>query len=481
MAPRVVVLISVDDMRFDAPSCETDTRYLDRAGLAGIRDTPTWDAVADAGTRFSRACTTCTYTPPAHASMFTGLLPPHHGVRAFMRSRLPSQIPTLASILAGAGFTTIASIDMAPMFSLLGLAAGFQRVIHLDDAATLDAVAATDGPAFLFAHFEDVHPPIRESLAPPEAGYNDDFYDELIATCEAFGLEPPVHGDRASAVSASSRLRVELERRHLVGAVELPRYLLGVNKFDGGRLATFLTGLERVADPSETLLILTSDHGQGVIPAHRMGDATIPQKFDHGEVVCDEVLRIPLVISGAGVTPGVCDTPVSLADIAPTVLEACGVAAPGPMDGRSLLPAVHGGAIEPSSTYAEVWFHDRGELSAYLRASVAAGHLLEEGYATSLHERTVREGRCKLVIDARGRAALFDVDRDPYEEVDLLAQSLALGASGLQGVDPALVGRLHHVIREVDDSTTAIIDTDAPSSEDLAQIEESLRSLGYVD
>ena len=53
MAPRAIVLISVDDMRFDAMSCVDDTRYLDRAGLAGIRSTPTMDALATRGTRFT--------------------------------------------------------------------------------------------------------------------------------------------------------------------------------------------------------------------------------------------------------------------------------------------------------------------------------------------------------------------------------------------------------------------------------------------
>lgn len=496
------VLISVDDMRFDAFAAETDTRYLDRSGLAGIRRTPALDALAARGARFSHAFTTCPYTPPAHASMFTGLYPVRHGVRAFMTNGLSEQVPTIATHLQKAGFRTVASIDMAPMFALLGLTAGFDRVVHLDDAATFAAIGeATEGgaPVFLFAHFEDVHPPVGESLAPPEPGYNDDFYEDLAAMCDAFGIAYDRDAGRAEAIAASGRLRKALENRRQIAAVELPRYLAGVNKFDSGRLALFFDGLWNVLDPDDTVIMLTSDHGQGVIPSHRMVDRSIPQKFDHGEAVLDELLRVPLIVAGPGIPAGLApDAAVSLVDLVPTILEMAGVVAEPDLDGRSLAPVFRHEEIEPSSAYAEVWYHDRAELSSYLRASVAAGGLLAEGYRTTLHEQTVRAGNMKLVATPDGpmniavadgpRAvpslAIYDVDRDPYEEVDLLAQSVALESAGLPGLDArsvaslrAELARIAHLTIEPEANAASV----SPGSEDLAEIEDHLRTLGYVD
>ena len=61
--PKRVILISIDDLRFDALSCVEDTRYLDRFGLAGLRDTPTLDGIAERGVRFRQAVSSASYTP----------------------------------------------------------------------------------------------------------------------------------------------------------------------------------------------------------------------------------------------------------------------------------------------------------------------------------------------------------------------------------------------------------------------------------
>ena len=71
MAKRVI-LISVDDLRYDALSCEPDTRYLDRYGLAPMRDTPTLDRLAASGARLTQRRPTTTRRPSAPAAAATG-------------------------------------------------------------------------------------------------------------------------------------------------------------------------------------------------------------------------------------------------------------------------------------------------------------------------------------------------------------------------------------------------------------------------
>ncbi|HYU44056.1 MAG TPA: sulfatase-like hydrolase/transferase, partial [Vicinamibacteria bacterium] len=70
-ADAPVVLVSIDTLRADHLAA-----YGYRAGR-----TPHLDALARDGVVFEDVYSHCPLTLPAHASLFTGLLPPHHGVR----------------------------------------------------------------------------------------------------------------------------------------------------------------------------------------------------------------------------------------------------------------------------------------------------------------------------------------------------------------------------------------------------------------
>jgi hypothetical protein len=540
---RRILLISIDDLRFDALSCESDTRFLVRHGLEAMRDTPNLDRLAEAGTRFPVTITTAPYTPSSHASMLTGLYPPAHGVRAFMTNPMATHVTRLPEMLREAGFRTIASLDVAPMFQLLGLTQGFEDVIYLDDAEVGRRCAdAASDPLFLFCHLEDVHPPVRESLQPPSEDYNQDVVEEMRQITMNLGLPWDLGNrpERQQLVTASNRLRRFLERRGMVTAVELPRYLAGVNKFDAGRFSHLWSIIGPHFDNDDSLVIITADHGQGTIAASRMADRTIPQKFDHGEALLEELLRVPLlaICPGLGAAGNVVSETVSLVDIAPTILDAAGLRPPS-MQGRSLVPALSGDRIEPSVAYAEVWYHDRPTLSRYLKGCLSEGRLLAGGYHTFLHERSVREGDMKLVVRGAGpevadlettpeasieqmferclgrlatppeievlsrelsegvrtrldlvdaisklepRTMLFDMSRDPFEEIDLLSQTAALRAQGMTDRVGAVVDRLMARLDALDGSPDEERMGDAGlTQEEMAEVEDHLRALGYVE
>lgn len=514
---RNVILISVDDLRFDALSCVSDLRYLKRHGIAGIRSTPNMDALAARGVRFADAFSTAPYTPAAHASMLTGLLPPRHQVRAFMTNPLPSGIPTLASLMAANGYRTVASLDVPDLFGVLGLANGFQDVIGSSDEEVWTTLASSSQPFFLFMHLEDVHPPVYESLRPPDETYNEDFYDELETLSRLLGVRSSASSDRSldidarrsAAVAQSGRIRQLLEQAHAVSSVELPRYLGGVNKFDSGRFASIMAKLEPHIERG-AVMILTSDHGQGTIPGHRMATGRIPEKFDHGEAVMDEVLRVPLIVVGAGIEPGVREGVVSLVDIVPTIGELCDIPVEN-VDGTSLVPALEGSRPPESLAYAEVWYHDRAELSRFLKAAVAERAFSPDGYETFLHEQTVRRGALKLIATRRpgsngsttwsqddavtGVASSLGRDRldiqterlvntedDPWEEVNLLLQAKALRAGGLPERDLEPIAK---VLRDQLDRLGSL-PSEVPSEEELSEseadsIESHLRHLGYIE
>jgi arylsulfatase A-like enzyme len=92
--PRDVILVTIDTMRADATGFSG----------AGKVQTPTIDRLADGGVVFLSAHAHAVVTLPSHCSILTGLYPYQHGVRDNAGFVLRSDIPTLGSILRGAGY-----------------------------------------------------------------------------------------------------------------------------------------------------------------------------------------------------------------------------------------------------------------------------------------------------------------------------------------------------------------------------------------
>ncbi len=91
-----VILISIDTLRADHLSCYGYKRPI----------TPNLDRLASEGILFKNAYSTAVWTPPAHASMLTGLYPSQHGV--VHQNKLRSDIQTVAEHLQRNGYHTAA-------------------------------------------------------------------------------------------------------------------------------------------------------------------------------------------------------------------------------------------------------------------------------------------------------------------------------------------------------------------------------------
>jgi hypothetical protein len=136
-------------------------------------------------------------------------------------------------------------------------------------------------------------------------------------------------------------------------------------------------------------VILFADHGEEFWDH---GD------FEHGHSIYDELLRVPLIVRGPGVPAGRVTAPVSLLDIASTVLDLAGLPAQD-MAGRSLLPVANG------DTKAAAALESRPQ---------AVGRLLygKELWGVVLDDQ-------KWTTRA-GAESLFDLSKDPTEQSDLV-------------------------------------------------------------
>ena len=294
-----IVLITIDTLR------------ADRVGAYGYTKarTPHIDALAAAGLTATRAYATAPVTLPSHASMLSGRYPPAHGAR-HNGVAMGEGVPTLATTFKAAGFATGAFVSAFPLDRRFGLAAGFDvygdRWARGPDGRPADERAGqltvdealawrrTTGGArtFLWVHLFEPHAP---------------------------------YGDAGSGRPLSDRYDDEI--------AEADRQV--------GRL---LDGLG--AARAETLIVVTADHGEAFGEHGEIG---------HSLFVYDTTLHVPLILQGPGADRGVFDEPVSLVDIAPTVLAATGVPAPAPLDGQ-VLPQGRGpraGDELPRQLYAE--------------------------------------------------------------------------------------------------------------------------------
>lgn len=216
------------------------------------------------------------------------------------------------------------------------------------------------------------------------------------------------------------------------------RYALEV-EFTDRELGRLLAGLEAQGLMDNTLVVLTSDHGEG------LGDHDL---VGHVSQLYDSLLHVPLIVSWPGELPQglVIDDFVGLTDIFPTVAELVGADPPGRASGVSLVPLLHGDPAPPRSFY-----------SATFRPQ------------SSLDMQGVLAGDLKYIhawSDTRDREELYHMIRDPHELEDLAATQ----PEDLARLQVLLEGRLAEVAES------------KPIQAELSADEEaSLRALGYIN
>ena len=326
-----LVLITVDTLRADA---ELDVV----------------ERLAEEGRRFTTAWSPSTWTLPALASLHTGLEVPEHGAgKAADGSRrgIRADVTVLAEALGNAGWDTAAvvaanvnasekygfsrgfdtfysgleALEFArpgpvfgipgtarPLFVQLGVWLGLEDRRPIWDAPEITRRALrvvstrrSGRPLFLWVHYMDPHLPYLHAREVALPGWRQD------------DLLHPTGGHLTEAAYWTDEEGREAQRRG---------YANEVARVDRA-VETLLNGLGSAPEGGR-VVAFTSDHGEELFEHGTRG---------HGHAFWEEVLRVPLVISGTGVVPSVTDMPVSLVDLAPTFLAAAGV--PSRVDLRS--------------------------------------------------------------------------------------------------------------------------------------------------
>jgi len=417
----VLTLLSQGCSRVDAPATPPpaatnilfitiDTLRADRLGVYGATnvETPNIDRLAREGAWARHSTVHVPLTRPSHISIFTGRYPAEHGIRDNVAPTLAPDVPLLAEIFQREGFSTAAFVSSVVLTRQSGLARGFGHYsdtfeIGEDDARFLNTIqkrgdiVTAEAIAWLREHprfFAWVH------LYDPHDPY-----------------EPP------------GRYAVQYAERPYDGEVAWSDELVG-------RLVTALREAQRLEN---TLVIVTSDHGEGL---GEHGEDV------HGYFVYESTLRVPLVLRGPGVAPGTrIDTLTRSVDLFPTLLELAGIRTGVPASsGRSLAAALRGERIGDEPSFAESLLP-----------------LVHFGWSDL---RTVRDGRWKYILAPRPE--LYDLERDPAEANNLADREPARARAMRSGLDDRL--RLEQRAARTDAAREAV-------PPDLL---EKLGALGYL-
>ncbi|MDX1998335.1 MAG: sulfatase-like hydrolase/transferase [Thermoanaerobaculia bacterium] len=326
--PKNVLLVTIDTLR------------ADRTGPYGfgLARTPHMDRLAREGATFETAIATAPITLVAHSTIFTGLLPPAHGVRDNGAYSLGAGATTLAESLQSAGFETRAFVSALVLNRRYGLAQGFES--YDDD------LWSEDQPKMFL---------IRDRPAQRTA---ERFLEWLRARPEA-GAKPFfawVHFfDPHQPYAAAGRF----------AALAPHPYDAEIAAADDG-LGRLLAGLAERGELDSTLVIVTADHGES------LGEH---DEKTHAIFIYDATVHIPLILRAPGlVPPGLrVKTPVHQVDLMPTVLSALGLPGGEKTQGLDLGPLLRGGTLPERALYGESLLSEIGFGMAPLYSARADG------------------------------------------------------------------------------------------------------------
>jgi arylsulfatase len=437
-----VLILAIDTLRGDHLHC---------MGLDWLR-TPFVDALAADGVLFASCQSTCPWTGPSFASIFTGLVPYHHGFYQREPGGLPAARQTIAEILSRQGYTTAAYVTISYLTEVFGMDQGFQVGRKFADEADGEAAKLVtwngqrfldeigQDPFLLFLHYYDVHSP----YTPPPP------FDGLYYQGDARGPGRPLLEFLTSDANPLLEDRADIYA-WLEGVTD-PRYpplqYAACVSYVDAHVGAVLDHLRQTGLYDETLVILLADHGEhlgehGIYYAH-----ALPYQ---------ETLHVPLIIKWPGSLHArlVVQQRVSTLDVLPTVLEILGLPIPTGLDGHSLVGLVQdAGAGNPP-------------------ADARSLLLSEEGDQPDRWSKALVEGNWKLLVFAdhgSQRQELYDLAADPGETHDLAPSRPEIAA-----------GLAEHLWRICDPAHPLSAEESAPATRQLSEEERRrLRALGYV-
>lgn len=403
-----------------------DTLRADHLGAYGhsLATSPFLDQLVEESITFDRVVAPSSQTVPSTLSLLSGVYPNRHGNQYFVeveggafrvptpktRPQVPDHVTLLSEQFLERGYKTGAVVANPWLRRVWGFGRGFETYDHIgmgrlkkgwsrggdvNNAARELLEAWKDERFFLYLHYMDVHTPYEK-----EPRYKDEFPTDLS----------PISSIAASLLSYNAQVRAMDDH-----------------------FRDLLATLRELGLDEKTLVVFTSDHGE-MFGEHK--------SFGHGQALYQELVHVPLLLRHPKLKPMArrVDWPVSLVDVAPTIVELTLGKVNVDGDGISLVPHLRGAG---RSEQARILYSELGYMTAAVRGD----------------QKVIRSGGGKR----KGSQWAFDLANDPKEQSTIESEQ-----GWVREMIAAIEG--HDARRFVDREAKETID---PATE------ERVRALGY--
>jgi arylsulfatase len=410
-----VLFISVDTLRYDRLGCYGGSN----------RPSPTIDALAASGTRFTNAYVQRAITLSSFASFFTSRYPDETGILNNNKV-VPRDERLLAERLAEARFHCVAfqsSGVLDPRRS--GIEQGFDKYhMELDEGRMTNRACefvrsnfGKDGRRqFMWVHFMRPHRP----YAPPSP-YDKRFTKDYQGFYDG-------SSDTLDRIFVKKEKLAPADLDHILGLYD------GTIAFVDDCIASLLTALREAGHADDTLIVFAADHGEELYERHAY--------FYHSSSLYRSCVQIPLIFAQPGrVVPQVRDDLVENVDFVPTVLSWLGLEADDPsFRGYDLGDVLQGRGTVPRDFVTSQW------------EDVIYGIRNREWFYVDNPEDVMPVGPPDEGVYPIDTRELYDLRADPREQTNVVASNVAQADRMREALDRF---RSELVIKRVEDDLSA--------------------------
>lgn len=441
--PPNIILLSIDTLR------------ADRLGLYGNSRpvSPTLDQLSRQGHVFCAVTSQSPLTAPSHMTMFTSRYPEVHQVRNVTAEnpvKLSAKIPTLAEQLKQNGYGTLACTDGGNVNNALGFSRGFDMYGESGAEQFYGLIKLQPRePWFAFLHTYWVHDPYIVPR-PFYKFFDPDYTGGIKGDLESYG--------GAANYFGVAGLRTEFwetvdfsdqrDREHLLNLYDAAIRMLDLS------LRQLINLLDELAIKDNTILIVTSDHGE--------------EFFEHSRILHErlysETLHVPFIVIDfrKKISGHLIETPARLIDVAPTILDYLNLPPLPGAQGTSLAAGLNGERLESRTVHALAYAPYRSRMTGR-----GPWKYIFNPHTTPANDDAWVLGLPRPTVP---REELYNIDQDPGE------------TENLTGSHPEILEEMQGLSRNHAVNMKAAADE---ITQESAQVDErvmsKLQALGYVE
>jgi len=436
-------------------------------GKTKTSQSPNLEKLIRNGVYFTQSISSSVGTGPALACLFTGLYPFKSEIQEERQHKLSPKAQNFVKILKNNNYKTYGTVTAAS--HILGLTDEFEFIETYPNFSRLSSgldnqilekfeFKKMEEPWFYYIHLLDLHPPIEVPKEFKDEKFGEIAYEKMISYFDSF--------------LGKLLLKLDLKNTLLIITADHGEYLVPkkfTKKFEVsskkimlGRkipemLVPIVAKIYRSYEKKKKLKIRSKIKNLNLSPYEKRSIllSEYCRLIDEPDerLMYEDRIRVPLIFVGNSINQHkIIDKQVrNSVDVFPTIMDLIGLADKYDIvDGESLVPLIEGKEFSEKPVYLE------------------SGHSLQSNSLDVIGIRTSDYKYFRRKCDTQENGFLFDLKKDPLEEQNIAKDSFEL------------VEKMEELIKKIKINAKATIEFEEMSDSEQKQIEEELRKMGYI-